>query len=183
LLEDDNLLNVDWERHGIDVETLVVENAQGLLLDKKYAPVDENGRTDVHTTPSRCGVEGTLEALGNSDSLSSITANYISRTYLTRHGAGPFPEQNDSLMFKDETNIPNGYQGSLRFGSFDDEAYDKLKQRIEADVNDGMKICRCHINKKLVATHMNEIEDVKFKENTDFLSYEDDSRMIKENRR
>lgn len=155
-LDNDCLLEADLGICGFDVETLVVENGQGLLLDKKYAPIDENGRTDVHTTPSSCGMAGVVDAVGDGADASSVTANYISRTYFTRHGAGPFPEEDASIMFKDVTNIPNDYQESLRFGKIDEKSAAQLLARIAHDALGG---CVPNANRyNLVMTHCNEVE-------------------------
>ena len=151
-------------------ETVVVENAQGLLLDKRYAPKDENGRTDIHTTPSKTGLDGALEALNSNISHDDIAANYITRSYITRHGAGPFPEYVENMHFDDKTNIPNEYQDSLKFGKMTFDASTKLFDRIKIDSKD--------VNYKLVVTHLNEMSCRMIEENANYFSYEDDSRKI-----
>ena len=170
-LDSNKLLEIDWIRYGIDVGTMIVENAQGLLLDKKYAPLDENGRTDIHTTPSKCGLDGVLEAL-NSDINCELTLNYISRTYFTRHGNGPFPEESKNLHFEDKTNIFNQYQGNLRFGKMSFGDVIALRERIEEDSNGNLW--------KIAFTHCNEIDFAWrsiFSKNV-YCSHEDDSRKI-----
>ena len=176
VLDNDNLLEADLDACECDVETLIVENGQGLLLDKKYAPIDEHGRTDIHTTPSKCGLEGVVEAIGDDGCIRDISANYISRTYFTRHGAGPFPEEDNNISFKDETNIPNGYQGSLKFGKIDDAAAAKLLDRIASNSTFNGKPAReCNF----VLTHCNEVDPHKMlKDFAKFFSYEDDSCTI-----
>lgn len=152
LLESDDLLHNDY---GKCIKTFVVENAQGLLLDTRYAPLDENGRTDIHTTPSKCGLNGVLEALGEGAIDKPTTANYISRTYLTRHGAGPFPEEDSSMAFVDNTNVKNPYQGKIRFGKMTEKSIDELCSRIDIDLGgyNKDKTIRHHI----VLTHCNEV--------------------------
>lgn len=150
ILDNDNLLETNLDACGFDVEVMIVENAQGLLLDKKYAPKDENGRTDIHSTPSKCGLEGALEALGEDVPLDDVSTFYVSRTYLTRHGNGPFPEEDTSINFTDKTNVYNEYQGNIRFGSFSIDAIDKLLNRINIDGSSS------RIN--VVLTHCNEID-------------------------
>ena len=169
VLDNNDLLDADY---GYDVETLIVENGQGLLLDKKYAPFDENGRTDIHATPSKCGIDGVVEAIGDNACAKHVVANYISRTYFTRHGAGPFPEEDSSISFNDNTNIPNGYQDALKFGSFDETKAAQLLVRIEQDSH-GTKACN------LVITHCNEMAPYRSLEaNANFFSYEDGSQQI-----
>ena len=132
-LESDNLVCNDY---GFNVESLIVENAQGLLLDKKYAPADENGRVDIHTTPSKCGLEGALDALGEGISISDVSTFYVSRTYLTRHGDGPFPGEEAGCALdasEDTTNVFNEYQGSIRHGRFTAESLSALMGRAQFD--------------------------------------------------
>lgn len=38
------------------------------------------------------------------------------RSYLTRHGNGPMPNEDKTLTFEDETNKPHKYQGVFRQG-------------------------------------------------------------------
>lgn len=166
-LETDNITEVDWTKHNVSVESIVVENAQGLLLDRAYAPKDENGSVDIHTTPSKCGLNGALEALGDKLDASDVTANYITRTYFTRHGAGPFPEEDQSISFEDKTNKPNDWQGTLRFGKLDNEAAAQLLDRVEHDSH----AAKAH---NIIVTHCNEIEPCeRLKSIAYALSYED----------
>lgn len=155
---------------SLNFETVVVENAQGLLLDKKYAPKDSNGRTDIHTTPSQTGLEGALEALGDRFSANEIATNYVSRSYLTRHGNGPFPEYDPSMKFSDSTNVYNDYQGTMRFGRLNVE---ELLERVKADSAGSKKV-------NIFATHMNEIDNCELKKISTMVSYEDDSRKFKQ---
>lgn len=174
VLSTDDLLNVDWSTYcSRDAKTLVIENAQGLLLDKKYAPIDENGKTDVHSTPSKCGLEGALDALGDTSHIDSISTFYVSRAYLTRHGDGPFHEEDSSVSFPDKTNMPNEYQGSLRFGLINESTFIKMKRRIVEDssIFEGAKV-------NLVATHMNEIENPFMLDDASHFSYDDNSANV-----
>lgn len=167
LLSSDKLLDIAWEEH--DIHSLVVENAQGLLLDMKYAPPDEDGDTSKHSTPSKTGLEGVLDALGCIQAPQQLVLNYISRSYLTRHGAGPFPEHDPSMSFNDATNVYNEYQGSIRFGKID---VDKLVRRVKMD-----SMNSDHVN--IVATHLNQLENEDLKEVASFMSYDDDSRHFR----
>lgn len=86
---------------------VVYEGSQGLLLDEKsiFFP---------HVTHARTGVSNIADRLTKEDEVI-----YVTRPYLTRHGAGPFPTECVNVKFEDQTNQPNPYQGTLRFGHFD----------------------------------------------------------------
>ena len=56
-----------------------------------------------------------MRTLCHQAGIDHIEAYYISRTYLTRHGAGPLPGEDAALSFEDNTNVPHAHQGSLRF--------------------------------------------------------------------
>lgn len=90
---------------------IVFEGAQGLLLDERH-------RFFPHVTRSRTGLPNvvqTADELG----LRELEVVYVTRAYMTRHGAGPFPTERPGLSFPDPTNAPNEWQGALRFGDLD----------------------------------------------------------------
>ena len=43
-------------------------------------------------------------------------ACYVTRSYLTKHGGGNFPEETDKFCFYDDMNTDNQWQGKRRFG-------------------------------------------------------------------
>jgi adenylosuccinate synthase len=95
------------------VKDPVFEGAQGLLLDqnnKKFFP---------HLTHSNTGMKN-VEKLCAQAGITEKEIFYVSRTYLTRHGAGPLPGEDSDLSYEDETNHPTVYQGKLRFAPLDD---------------------------------------------------------------
>jgi adenylosuccinate synthase len=54
--------------------------------------------------------------------ITKLDVTYVTRAYVTRHGEGPLPHEVEGLpypMIKDETNIHNQWQGSLRFALLD----------------------------------------------------------------
>lgn len=131
--------------------TGVFEGAQGLMLHKdyKYFP---------HVTHSNTGIENALTLLNNKRDL-NIEAIYITRSYLTRHGAGPCPNELINKPYnkiKDLTNIPNEFQGTLRFGLLD---IDLLKDNINYDYNKGNNF----IIKKSIAITCLDVIDNKAK--------------------
>lgn len=134
--------------HESIYDTAVFENAQGLLLSS------DNG---CHSTSSstRAGAITRLvgdENLGNPD---DVKLCYVSRTYMTRHGDGPLPNECPreilNTTLNDKTNIWNQWQGNLRYGLLDESI---LEYRIKNDLRQigiGWK------NATLVMTHVNEV--------------------------
>ena len=93
-------------------ERIIFENGQGLLLDaccKASLP---------HVTGSRTGLTNPV-LLAKKYALPLPEPVYISRSYVTKHGAGPLAnecsDKDLGLTETDLTNIPNPWQGSLRF--------------------------------------------------------------------
>ena len=100
-------------------DDVVFEGAQGLILDeenKAFAPNLTSSRTGL-TNP-----DAMLARLGINEPCEAV---YVTRTYVTKHGAGRFPYEDIFLdqgrAFADETNIRNEWQGSLRFAPHGDE--------------------------------------------------------------
>ena len=94
-------------------DDVVFEGAQGLILDeenKAFAPNLTSSRTGL-TNP-----DAMLKRLGINESCEAV---YVTRTYVTKHGAGRFPYEEIFLeqgrAFADETNVRNEWQGSIRF--------------------------------------------------------------------
>jgi adenylosuccinate synthase len=93
-------------------DDIVFEGAQGLLLDqhrKEFLP---------HVTHSNTGVKN-VEVLCAQAGVTEKEIYYVSRTYLTRHGAGPLPGEDPAMQFEDETNRDGHWQGPLRFAPLD----------------------------------------------------------------
>lgn len=89
---------------------IVFEGAQGLLLDQDLGAFP-------HVTRSRTGLPN-VAALAPDFGIESVEAFYATRTYITRHGAGPFAGELPGAPYAgivDATNQPNPFQGSLRF--------------------------------------------------------------------
>ena len=94
-------------------DDIVFEGAQGLLLDM-------NSRDFPHVTRSKTGLHNVVTMMEQADIKEELHAHYITRTYLTRHGAGPMPHEMKSGLpysrVKDETNVYNPHQEHLRLG-------------------------------------------------------------------
>ena len=102
--------------------TLIFEGAQGLALDM------DNKENFPYLTPSKTGCYNpwrSLEKCGETPF--NIELCYVTRTYFTRHGAGPFPteckKEEINEQIEDKTNVPNPYQDSIRYGKFDVTAF------------------------------------------------------------
>lgn len=102
---------------------LIFEGAQGLLLDQ------DNLEFYPHLTHSKTGLANICEIAQRLNF--SIRPIYVTRTYMTRHGRGPFPSESSDLKFDDETNIPNLWQETLRFGTLD---LKRMQKNILADM-------------------------------------------------
>lgn len=111
-------------------DTVVCENGQGLLLDQSLEQFYGNNLTPSNTGSinSRRLIQETF----NKDY--SVELCYVSRTYMTRHGAGKFVTECDkNNINKDMTdthNVTNDFQGSLRYGEL---VIPNLITRIDSD--------------------------------------------------
>lgn len=142
-------------------DNIVFENGQGLLLDQNSTFYDT-----ANTTPSNTGSIDAYELINSVFKPNEISVElcYVSRTYMTRHGAGRFITECDkSLINKemfDHTNLNNQFQGSLRYGELIEE---NLRQRIIADAAKFRK--NFNAKTSVYLTHTNEflcdIEKIK----------------------
>lgn len=126
--------------------SIIFEGGQGLLLSQS--------ETNPHTTPSYTGAENPVRILKNIGKSDNIEVCYVTRTYLTRHGAGDFPQECEKSEINpdiiDKTNIPNDWQGSIKYGRIDIE---ELTERITADF---AKFGELNPTISLAVTHLNE---------------------------
>lgn len=137
-VEDASLLN--------QYNNIVFEAAQGLLLDQN------NAAYFPHLTPSNTGIANPkriIEEIGWQDQI-HIETCYVSRTYLTRHGAGRFPSECNKKMINenmiDQTNVANPYQDTLRYGTLDlNELHDRCFKDV-GDFGDQRSIAITHCN-------------------------------------
>lgn len=132
---------------------LLFEGAQGLLLDQDrgFFP---------HVTRSNTGLRNVL-ALANDLGLERLEVTYVTRAYLTRHGAGPLlhelPEQPYPGV-TDATNVPNAYQGALRFAWLD---LDLLQRAITEDLADARRFPALAVTPRLAITCLDQVGDAK----------------------
>lgn len=141
---------------------MLCENAQGLLLDWDRNDIENN-----HATPSYTGAWYYINFFN--EFASSIDIFYITRSYMTRHGAGNLKNE---CSFKelgavgegiDYTNIPNDWQGTIRYAPLNME---ELDNRIMQDFNRAKDFANVPITKNLFITHLNElaIQEIKNKD-------------------
>lgn len=113
-----------------DSAQVVFEGAQGLLLDQERGAFP-------YVTRSHTGIRNALEVAGEAG-IGTLDITYVTRAYLTRHGAGPLAGELPGKPYagiEDPTNVPNEFQGSLRFAHLD---LDLLVQTIRADFADAL---------------------------------------------
>lgn len=107
----DNLrVNVSLPR----AETTIFEGAQGILLDEKFgfAP---------YTTWSNCTFENALTLLQEAHFQGNVIRIGVIRSYMTRHGNGPFPTEGlITVDLSKEHNTTGRWQGNFRVGCFDE---------------------------------------------------------------
>lgn len=129
----------DWR-----YDHLIFENGQGLMLK-------DTGKDTADTTPSDTGIYyGLLMAKGLH--IKDVTAHYVTRPYLTRHGDGHlFGEQQrtdlSGCVAEDRTNHYNDHQGEFRYGQLDIQ---QLRERILDDA--------CGVKFELDVTHCDEMD-------------------------
>jgi len=105
---------------------VVFEGAQGLGLD-------ELSEGFPHVTRSRTGMTNALTLARAMRLGDNIMPVYVSRAYLTRHGAGYLENElpdKPYIGINERTNVENQHQGAFRYGHLN---LDKLKHRIELD--------------------------------------------------
>lgn len=170
-------------------EQVIFENGQGLLLDsecKRFYP---------NVTGSRTGLANIAQILKNvGEKLDEVV--YVSRSYVTRHGAGELPCECDVSeipgLITDVTNLPNEWQGKLRFGrheSFEEFVKPVLEDVKELDYRPKLSLLLTHLNETDGGVMLKDgrvsldvlgekLQDTEVFENT-FLSYDKYAENIK----
>lgn len=117
----------------------VFEGAQGLMLDQN------NKDSWPHVTHSNTGMTN-VNILCDQAGIKQRDIYYVSRTYTTRHGAGPLPGEDKAMSFHDDTNAANQWQGELRFAP---QNFVSMHKRCARDAG--------RIDYKLVLTHCDQL--------------------------
>lgn len=148
------LTKLSWEIRNYDYLTnydnLIFEGSQGILLDMDHG-VFPNVTYSNTTTKNAHDI---LDKLGVEDR----EVYYVTRAYSTRHGSGPFVEEEVHLINNEgEINVFNEYQKEFKIANID---YDKLNYALDIDdIYSNGKVT----NKNLVVTCLDQLEEFKFK--------------------
>lgn len=155
---------------------LVFEGAQGLLLD-------QNLGFFPHVTRSNTGLKNIIHLINEDNKTGNTTDEinviYATRCYTTRHGSGPLKNSLKEKPYPniiDSTNIPNQFQGTLRFAYID---LDVLKDTIERDIDLADIPSNIKLKYSIGVSCLDQTNMVKFYENdklkelscTDFVNY------------
>ena len=131
-------------------DDIIFESGQGLLLDPEISPFSP------HVTASRTGLFNPIRILSE-NGLKLNQAVYVTRSYVTRHGAGPLPYECDKETLgnieHDITNEENPWQGSIRYARHGDvpEFIEPVKKDIEENGGKNFEV-------QLFLTHLNETD-------------------------
>ena len=130
---------------------IISEGAQGLLLDEyntDFAPNLTTSRTGLYEPARIC-----RELFGADGEMPDIEAVYVTRSYVTRHGAGRLPYEGmlapAAYGITDRTNVPNPWQGSLRFAPHGTP--EEFTAPVKRDLAETALSCRV----SLFVTHLN----------------------------
>lgn len=134
-------------------DTVIFEGGQGLALDM------DNMDNFPHLTPSNTGSKRIAPWVRDSCGIDiTIEVVYVSRTYLTRHGNGPFPQAPLDMesIGQDMTNHPNPWQGTLRLSGFNNGAIRQMTNRIKSDMAEVRATGMTNVKYGFALTHFNE---------------------------
>jgi adenylosuccinate synthase len=151
---------VDDYRVADNYDELIFENGQGLLLDQN------NNAYYPHLTPSNTGSDNVIEFVKDLIEMEDyfhsggiiVELCYITRSYMTRHGAGRFdteiPKEKIGYEVIDKTNVPNKFQDTLRYGTLE---ISDLINRIDTDRRKWKELeDKIHVKTSVVFTHLEE---------------------------
>ena len=121
---------------------IVCENGQGLAISQRYYGTD-------NVTPTYTGLGSALDVLrrysvvGDCD---TIAVNYVYKWFITRHGNGPLDWETSkeclSTKIHDGTNVPNEWQGHLRFAPMNINKVKKLLWDDSVSVSQWSKVSK-----------------------------------------
>ena len=108
-------------------QEVLLEGAQGLALDEQLGAFP-------YVTRSITGLPAAAAVAAFELGALDIQPLYVTRAYLTRHGAGPMPFEGEPItdkLLSDATNVENQWQGKLRYAPLNIQ---QLKTMITADL-------------------------------------------------
>ena len=121
---------------------IVCENGQGLAISQRYYGAE-------NVTPTYTGLSSALDVLrrysvvGDCD---TIAVNYVYKWFITRHGNGPLDWETSkeclSTKIHDGTNVPNEWQGHLRFAPMNINKVKKLLWDDSVSVSQWSKVSK-----------------------------------------
>lgn len=141
-------------------DTYIYEGGQGLALSENCLSEYPN------VTPSDTGAKCALQDIRFRNTKLDLRGEdieicYVTRPYYTRHGAGMLlgerkPETFIPKWSEDETNVPNPYQGKLRYAPLNGEMWKRIRRDFVANNTD------VAARASLFVTHMQECNDQSF---------------------
>lgn len=150
----DAITSIDWEIRNYDVladfDELIFEGSQGIMLDMDHGVFPNV----THANTTSKNAHDILDKLHIHDR----HIYYITRCYLTRHGAGPFPNEQEVKLInnEEETNVFNEYQKEFKTAPID---YDLLNYALVIDsIYSNSKV----VTKNLMVTCLDQMPDFKF---------------------
>jgi adenylosuccinate synthase len=115
-------------------KNVIFEGAQGVLLDEKYG-------THPYTTWTDITFNNAFKLLKGSSR--PVRKLGITRSYMTRHGAGPMPSEDPEFHFPESHNCLGEWQGRFRYGYLD-----LVLLRYSISILDGIDaLCMTHMDK------------------------------------
>lgn len=149
----DAIGSIKWEIKGYEFlkefDELIFEGSQGVMLDMDHGVFPNV--TFANTTSKNA--HEILDKLGITDR----HMYYVTRCYSTRHGSGPFDEENLHLINnEEEINVYNEYQKEFKIGDID---YNLLSYALGVDgIYSDSKV----VTKNLMITCLDQRPDFKF---------------------
>lgn len=134
----------------LEDKKLVFEGAQGLALDQ-----DSGGFP--HVTRSSTGLTNVYRLLDELPKINKLDVSYVTRAYLTRHGAGFLAQELSAPPYSrviEETNVEHAFQGKFRYAHLD---LDAMRDRVMNDL-DNVKPYGLEINRSYAVTCLDQVD-------------------------
>lgn len=143
-----------------DHDFFVFENGQGIKIGQ------QESKSYFNCTPSDTGAFSVLRTMSDmrligdmandKSRVDGLDVYYVTRTYMTRHGAGPFSSKETEVPpfheRDDQTNVPNEFQGRIRYAEFSGpEDFDAMKEdmrKFDVSLNG-----QCELRSHVAVTH------------------------------